>query len=217
MVLVMQLDNPVSSKVSMRFGVYLIVLLLVAVAAFAYFSGKNNASPVHFDKPTFADFAESVEYGDLAFIGTVMDPGEVVIDHGLGVEAHTSSVPAGMPVVVAEVLVDTVLVDSAVEELGVKKGDVLPLIIDQTVYTGGASAEKKMLAPNDRLLLSVEYLPAGSSAVTTGDAFTPVGLDNGVVAIHGNELDPWEPGVTAVAGTPLHEVQLSDIVPALAD
>ena len=193
-------------------------LALGAVVALVYVLGGADGYPQsEFDKPTFDDFAEAIAYGDLAIVGTVVAPGQMVEDHGIDLVGEPASGEEGLPVGLAQVRIEQILSSHEAPLDEVRDGDVIAIIIGQTVYGGGASAAQKSLAAGDELLLALEYLPAGSSAVTDTDAFTPVGMDNGVVAIHDGDLTPWEAVVTTVAGTPVRDMQLAHATAVLSD
>lgn len=202
-----------------RYFAYGVVLAIAGVFSLLYFSGVgDNSATVDFDKPTFEDFADSAAYGDLAIVATVVDPGENVVDAGIDDTPTDDGEQLGMPVVVAQIQVVTILDSDQDFRASVREGDMINVIITQTPYSGGASKDQKAIAKGDELLLSLEYLPAGSSAVIDTDAFTPVGMDNGVIAVAENGLAPWESIVTSVGGVPMGEAtveKLPEIVPNL--
>lgn len=185
------------------------------MAAFVYFVGSSsNSAVVEFDKPTFVDFADSVAYGNLSIVGRVIKPGTTVLDAGIDDTPAGDSQPRGLPVAVAQIRVTTVLALDKDAEARVQEGDTINIVFAQTPYVGGASEEQRALTEGDALLLSLEFLPAGSSAVIDSDTYTPVGMDNGVMTVGEGGLVPWESIVSSVGGMPTGDVAVADL-PAL--
>ncbi|MFN3865383.1 MAG: hypothetical protein ACK4MD_01560 [Demequina sp.] len=164
------------------------------------------------DGPWESDFARTAAASDLTAIVELVVQGETVMDRGTDPDTGEMASDGGDGV---PVTVGTYRVVEVISGEGAVSGEEITVVVTELDHHDRSDAARAGVAEATSLLVALDRAAEGSSYLVDGDYYTPIGADNGVVAVIDGELRPWDARVDTIDGAAVDGLSLSEATSSL--